>query len=111
MTVTIHNHVFRQGCEPDSDTTAADLTTAAMQLSACMPADARIAAQERPGKIRQAIEGLLSAGVRPGAIPGWLLVLMALIEMLPDIFAVIQRIIEAINAGQRPAEVMAEIRD
>lgn len=111
MTVTIHNHVFPQACEADVETTAADLTAAAMQLSACLPADARIAAPDRPGKVRQAIDGLLSAGVRPGSIPGWLLVLMALIEMLPDILAVIQRIIDAINAGQRPAEVMAEIRD
>jgi hypothetical protein len=111
MTVTIHNHVFPQGCEPDGDITAADLTTAAMQLSACLPAEAQIAVSRQPGKIRQAIDGLLSSGVRPGAIPGWLLVLMALIELLPDLFAVIQRIIDAINAGQRPAEVMAEIRE
>ena len=56
------------------------------------------------------IDGLLEAGVRPAAIPAWLLVIMVLIEILPEVIDVIQRIIDAINGGQTPAEVMAESR-
>ena len=107
MTVTIQNHVYPQPCEAET-ISAADLVDAAEQLQACVADTSFTATANRRGKVRRVIEGLLDNGVRPTAIPAWLLVIMALVELMPEIIDIIQRIIDAINGGQSPAEVLAE---
>ena len=109
MTVTIQNHVYPQPCEPET-ISAAELVDAAEQFQACVADTSFAATANRRGKVRRVIEGLLDNGVRPAAIPAWLLVIMALVELMPEIIDIIQRIIDAINAGQSPAEVLAENR-
>jgi hypothetical protein len=108
MTVTIQNHVYPHTHDHD-DTTVADLAAAAEELRACLPESMTVAAiPTRPGAVRKVIEGLIARGVRPGALPGWLLVILALVEKLPEIAGVIQKIIDAIRDGRRPADVLAE---
>ena len=110
MTVTIQNQVSPQPCESEA-MSAAELVAAAEQLQACVAETSITASAARRGKVRRVIDGLIEAGVRPAAIPGWLLVIMALIELLPEVIDIIQRIIDAINGGQTPAEVMVESRE
>ncbi len=110
MTVTIENHVYPQPCEPDT-ISAAELADAAVQLQACLDAPKFTINVSHRRKVRDVIEGLIEAGVRPSAIPAWLLVIMALVELLPEIVEIIQKIIDAINGGVSPAFVMGQIQN
>ena len=87
---------------------------AAEQLQDCVSERSVATVQATPTarrqKIRHVIEGLMESGVRPAAIPPWLLVIMSLVELLPDVIAIIQRIIEAINGGKQPVELLSAIR-
>lgn len=110
MIVTVQNHIDPKACERD-ETTVADLTLAAEHLRACLPDSMTVAADpSRRGQVRHVIAGLIDGGIRPGAVPGWLLVVLALLDVMPDLLAVIRKILDAIDDGLRPADVLAESR-
>lgn len=99
--------------DPSAATAVTDLIQSADQLIACLPKDdeyRRIGDSQRR-RWRRVIAGLVVRGVRPTAVPGWLLVILALLELLPEIIAVIEKIIDAIERGRQPADVLRELGD
>lgn len=58
----------------------------------------------RKQRREQAISGLRAAGVSNAAILGWLPVILALLQVMPDVAAVVKKILEAIRQGRTPAQ-------
>lgn len=61
-------------------------------------------ALRRRDRREQVIQGLSKAGVSGAGILAWLPVIMALLQVMPDVAAIIQKILDAIKKKQTPTQ-------